>query len=53
MDKRDEQAAKLAAGAVDDLHDAVLAEVPEGAAAAMARYEAVIWKMNGGTFFGV
>jgi hypothetical protein len=66
MDKRDEQAAKLAAsmpdeqgallelaaGAVDDLHGAVLVDDAERAAGAMARYEAVIWKMNGGAFFG-
>lgn len=66
MDKRDDQAAKLAASmpdeqgallelaaeAVDALHSAVLEEDEERAAGAMARYEAVIWKMNGGTFFG-
>ncbi|NBK29603.1 klcB [Nitrincola iocasae] len=65
-DERDEQAAKLAAsmpdeqtalldlaaGAVNDLHAAVLVDDAERVAGAMARYEAVIWKMNGGTFFG-
>lgn len=65
-DERDKQAAKLAASmpdeqatllevaadAVDNLHCAVLVDDAEGAAGAMAWYEAVIWKMNGGTFFG-
>jgi len=64
--ERDEQAAKLAAsmpdeqsalldlaaGTVNDLHSAVLVDDAERAVEAMARYEAVIWKMNGGTFFG-
>lgn len=64
--ERDEQAARLAASmpdeqgvllelaakAVDHLDNSVLAGDVEGAAAAIARYEAIIWKMNGGTFFG-
>lgn len=42
----------VAAGAVRALHAAVLAGDAGAAAEADERYEAVLWKMNGGRFFG-
>lgn len=38
--------------AVAACHAAVMAEDKVGLEAANARYEAVVWKLNGGTFFG-
>lgn len=43
---------RLAAAAVDELEVAVLAGEVEAADLAKARYDAVIWKMNGGNFLG-
>lgn len=42
----------VAAGAVRALHAAVLAGDADAAAEADDRYEAVVWKLNGGRFFG-
>lgn len=42
----------LAAASVGELHAAVLACDGEGAERAAQRYEACVWKLNGGTFFG-
>ena len=42
----------VAAAAVDALHAAVMAGDQEAAELAADRYEATIWKLNGGTFFG-
>lgn len=65
-DTRDEKAAELAADlpsesaellavalvAVGELHAAVLASDGAGAERAADRYDAAVWKLNGGTFFG-
>lgn len=42
----------LAALAVEDLHACVLAYDEDGANAAADRYAAIVWKLNGGEFFG-
>lgn len=63
---RDTKAAELAAtlpadragllaaalGAISTMHAAVLEANAKAADAAADRYEAVVWKLNGGTFFG-
>ncbi len=47
-----EQLLDMAVAAVDALHAAVVAGEQAEAMAAEDRYEAVIWKLNGGTHFG-
>ena len=66
MSERDKQAAELAASmpddqaalldvamaSVDDLHAAAIGGDQKATRAAADRYEATVWKLNGGTFFG-